>query len=180
MTPRVLRPTLHASTALVLLTLLDSWQLLKLTLLAGGAVSLVVEAARLGSPAVATGLRRLAPVFRPSETRRPSGAAWLFVAYALVAWLPPPAPAAGVLAGALADPAAALVGTRWGGGAAKSWPGTIAALAVASLALLAWGVPLPVALAGGGLGAALERWSGPFDDNLLIAPGVGLIVWLLV
>jgi dolichol kinase len=179
-TPRVLRSALHASTALALLTLLDSWQLLKLTLLAGGAAALVVETVRLRSPAVAGGLQRLVPVFRAPEARRPSGAAWLFVAYALVAWLPAPAPAAGLLAGALADPAAALVGGRWGGGAAKSWPGTIAALLVGALALLAWGLPAPAAVAGGAFGAALERWSGPFNDNLLIAPGVGLVVWLLV
>ena len=179
MTPRLLRPALHASTALLLFTLLDSWQLLKLTLLAGGVVTLIVETARLASPVVADGLRRLVPVFRAPEGRRPSGAAWLFVAYALVAWLPPPAPAAAVLAGALADPAAALVGSRWGGGAAKSWPGTVAALVVASGALLVWGLPASTALAAGALGAALERWPGPFDDNLLIAPGVGLIVWLL-
>ena len=42
MTPRVLRSLLHASTALVLLTLLDSPQLLKLTLLAGGIAAMVV------------------------------------------------------------------------------------------------------------------------------------------
>lgn len=179
MTPRLLRPVLHASTALLLLSLLDSWRLLKLVLLAGGVVALAVETARLASPAVAGGMRRLVPVFRSAEARRPSGAAWLFVAYALVAWLPPPAPAAGVLAGALADPAAALVGGRWGGGAAKSWPGTAAAFAVGALALLAWGLPPLTALAGGAVGAALERGSGPFDDNLLIAPGVGLLVWLL-
>ena len=35
------------------------------------------------------------------------------------------------------------------------------------------------AAAAAALGAALERWSGPVNDNLLIAPGVGLIVWLL-
>jgi dolichol kinase len=179
-TPRVLRSALHASTALLLLTLLDSWQLLKLTLLAAGATALVVETVRLSSPAVAGGLRRLVPVFRDAEGQRPSGAAWLFVAYALAAWLPPPASAAAVLAGALADPAAALVGGRWGAGVAKSWPGTAAALAVGTAALLAWGLPVSAALAGGVLGAALERWPGPFDDNLLIAPGVGLVVWLLL
>jgi dolichol kinase len=179
-TPRVLRPALHASTALVLLTLFRSWHLLRLTLLAGGLVALVVETVRLGRPGVAAGFERLVPVFRATEARRPSGAGWLFVAYALVAWLPPPAPAAGVLAGALADPAAALVGGRWGRGPGKSWPGTIAALVVGSGVLLAWGLPLRAALAGGALGAVLERWSGPSNDNLLIAPGVGLAVWLLV
>jgi dolichol kinase len=178
--PRVLRPALHASTALLLLTLLDSWHLLKLTLIAAGAAALVVETARLSSPAVAGGLCRLVPVFRDAEARRPSGAGWLFVAYALAAWLPPPAPAAGLLVGALADPAAALVGGRWGAGVAKSWPGTAAALIVGTGALLAWGLPAPAALAGGVVGAALERWPGPFDDNLLIAPAVGLVAWLLL
>ena len=54
-----------------------------------------------------------------------------------------------------------------------------AALVAGSVALLAWGLPVHAALAGGALGAAGERWSGPCNDNILIAPGVGLVVWLL-
>ena len=179
MTPRVLRSVLHASTALLLLTLFHSWHWLRVALVSAGIVALVVEVVRLSSPAAGETLRRLVPVFRPGEARRPSGAAWLFVAYALVAWLPAPAPAAGVMAGALVDPAAALVGGRWGAPAAKSWSGTVAALVTGILVLLAMGLPLRTALAGGVLGAGLERWSGPVNDNLLIAPGVGLLVWLL-
>jgi dolichol kinase len=177
--PRVLRPLLHAATALVLLTLLDSWWLLQATVLVGGAAAVLVETLRLTSPVVRDGLSRLVPVFRVSEARRPSGAAWLFVAYALVSWLPPPVPAAAILVGALADPAAALVGGTWGRGAPKSWYGTVAALAVGLTAVMAVGLPVTVAVAAGALGAAAERWPGRFDDNLLIAPAVGLVVWAL-
>jgi hypothetical protein len=42
------------------------------------------------------------------------------------------------------------------------------------------GIPL-VAVVGGAVGAmALERWSGPLNDNLVVAPGAALIVWLLL
>jgi len=97
----------------------------------------------------------------------------------MTAWMPAPAPAAAVLAGALADPAAALVGGRFGRGQPKSWPGTVAALVVATVALWLIGIAPAVAGAAGLAAAALERWSGPVDDNLLIAPGVGLVVWWL-
>ena len=70
MTPRVLRPLLHASTALVLLTLLDSPKLLKLTLLAGGIAPLVVETVPPRSPAVAGGLERPGPGAPPARGAR--------------------------------------------------------------------------------------------------------------
>jgi len=174
-----LRPLLHAGTALLLLTLLQSWQLLRAVLLLGGLAAVAFEALRLGQPAVRELAGRLVPVFRPDEAARPSGAAWLFVGYALAAWMPPPAPAAAVLAGALADPAAALVGGRFGGGRAKSWPGTIAAFGAATAALWIFGIPPLAAAAAGAAAAALEHWPGPVNDNLLVAPGVGLMVWWL-
>lgn len=176
----LLRPLLHASTALLLLTLLGSWGLLRGVLLAAGLAAVGFEAVRLGVPSVRELVAKLVPVFRPEEARRPSGAGWLVVSYALVAWLPPPAPLAAVLAGALADPAAAMVGRRLGGGVAKSWPGTLAAFVVGTGALWLGGIAPAAATVAGVVAAALERWPGPFDDNLLIAPGVGLTVWWLV
>ncbi len=174
-----LRPLLHAGTALLLLTLLESWQLLRAVLLLGGVAAVAFEALRLSQPRVRDLAGRLVPVFRPSEAARPSGAAWLFLGYALVAWMPPPAPAAAVLAGALADPAAALVGGRFGGGLPKSWPGTIAAFGVAAAASWGFGISPLAAVGAGVAAAALERWPGPVNDNLLVAPGVGLMVWWL-
>jgi dolichol kinase len=119
------------------------------------------------------------PVFRPREASRVSGAAWLGVGYAVAAWLPPPGPVAGILAGALADPAASWAGGKWGGGVRKSWPGTVAAGAVTAVAAAMVGIAVPVALGAGLAGAALERWAGPLDDNLVVAPGVAGLVALL-
>lgn len=174
-----LRALLHAATALLLVTLLHSWQAFRGTLVLGGLAAVAVEALRLSRPQIRDLLARWVPVFRPHEAARPSGAGWLFVSFALTAWMPAPAPAAAVLAGALADPAAALVGGRFGGGLAKSWPGTVAALTVAAGALWLAGIPPLAAGAAGLVAAALERWSGPVNDNLLVAPGVGLVVWWL-
>ena len=28
------------------------------------------------------------------------------------------------------------------------------------------------------VGTALERWPGPINDNLLVAPGVACVVWI--
>ena len=179
MTARWLRPLLHAATALLLLTLLQSWQALRGTLVLVGLLAVAFETLRLSRTDVRDFAARWVPVFRPQEAGRPSGAVWLFVGYALAAWMPVPAPAAAVVAGALADPAAALVGGRFGRGRPKSWLGTAAALAVAAGGLWLLGLP-PLAVAGGGLAAAaLERWPGPINDNLLVAPGVGLVVWWL-
>jgi dolichol kinase len=174
-----LRPLLHATTAFLLLTLLQSWQALRAALVMVGLLAVVFEALRLSRPGVRDLAARWVPVFRPQEARRPSGAAWLFVGYALAAWMPAPAPVAAVLAGALADPAAALMGGRFGRGRPKSWPGSAAALAIAVLALWLAGIPPLAAAAGGLAAAALERWSGPVNDNLVVAPGVGLVVWWL-
>lgn len=174
-----LRPLLHAGTALLLLALLASWQALRGVLVVAGLAAVAFEALRLSLPVVRDLAACWVPVFRPYETGRPSGAGWLFVGYALAAWMPAPAPAAAVLAGALADPAAALVGGRFGRGLPKSWPGTVAAFAVAAGALWVFGIPARAAALAGLAAAALERWSGRVDDNLLIPPGVGLIVWWL-
>lgn len=179
MTPGGLRALLHASTALLLVALVQSWQALRAALVVAAVAAVAFEAVRLTRPAVGAWTARWVPVFRPHEAARPSGAAWLFVGYALAAWMPAPAPAAAVLAGALADPAAALVGGWLGWGQPKSWPGSAAAFVVAAVPVWALGLA-PVSAGAAGLAAlALERWSGPLNDNLLIAPGVGLVVWWL-
>jgi len=174
-----LRPLIHAGTALMLLALLVSWQALRGVMVLAGLAAVAFEALRLSRPAVRDLAARWVPVFRPHEAGRPSGAGWLFVGYALAAWMPAPAPGAALLAGALADPAAAVVGGRLGRGRRKSWPGTVAALVVAAGALWLLGIPARAAAAAGVAAAALERWSGSLDDNLLIPPGVGLVVWWL-
>jgi dolichol kinase len=112
----VLRRLLHAATAALLLLSLHSLTALRIGTLVVATAAFGLELARLRSPAVRQRLARLFPVFRPRETTRLSGAAWLALGYAVAAWFPPPGPAAGILAGALADPAGSWIGGRWGGG----------------------------------------------------------------
>ena len=83
---------------------------------------------------------------------------------------------AGVLVGALADPAASLVGARFGARTGKSLVGSGAFVVVAFAILLSLGMSIGTVLAAGVLGAVAERWPGRLDDNLLIAPVVALVV----
>jgi dolichol kinase len=175
-----LRRLAHAGTAVVLLLVpAFSWTHLRWTLTAGALLAVVADAIRLTNPEFRTWVERAVPLFRPSEAHRLSGAACLALAYAVAAWFPPPVPAAAILVGALADPAASWIGSRAGGGARKSWPGTGAAWAAGVLALLGLGYTWPVAGGVAAVGAGLERWSIAWDDNLAVAPGVGLVVFLL-
>lgn len=174
------RRLIHASTTLLLLIALQwSWTALRVVLAAGVPVILLLELARLRVPALAAWLAARVPVFRSGESRTVSGAVWLWIGYALASWFPPPAALGGILAGAVADPAASLIGSRWGGGAPKSWPGTAAAVAVAGATLGIAGLGWRAALAGALAGGALERWCRSLDDNLVVAPGVAAALWLL-
>jgi dolichol kinase len=174
-----LRRSLHAATAALALLWLVSPAALRLATLGVALAALAFEGGRLGIPGFHRWIWTRLPVFRPHEASRLSGAAWLAVGYAVAAWLPAPGPVAGILAGALADPAAAWVGGTWGRGRRKSWPGTAAAGVVAAAAGAVAGLTVPGALVAGLVGAALERWPGPFDDNLLLAPGVAGVAALL-
>jgi len=140
----------------------------------------LLEVLRLRVPAVGRGLSALVPVYRDHERDRPSGAMWLAVGYAVAAWVPHPAAVlAGLLAGGLADPTGALVGSRYGGGARKSLAGSVTVGVVTLLAALASGLPR-AAVVGAALAAmAVERWPGPFDDNLLVAPATALAAFAL-
>lgn len=179
MNPAVLRPLLHVSSAAILLLALWSWDALRLVLTAGGAAALAFEALRLRVPTFRDWLAALVPVFRPREAEQVSGAAWLALGYAAVSWLPAPAPGAAILTAALADPAGAIVGARFGRGERKSWPGTAAVGVTALLALSALGWPWLSVLGGATVAAVVERWSAPLDDNLVVPIAVGVAVWSL-
>ncbi len=176
------RRLLHSSTALfLLLNLLDIPGLLRAVLSVGAVVAVVVDSMRMVKPRFGRLVKRLVPVFRHSEATQLSGASWLMVGLAAAAWFPHPAATAGILAGALADPAASQVGSTIARpDAGKSWVGTAAAAAVAALVLLPTGVPLAAVLCGAVAAATLERWPGPFNDNLVVAPGVALVVWIAI
>jgi dolichol kinase len=143
------------------------------------ATAVLLEVVRLRVPAVRQGLAAVVPVYRERERQRPSGAMWLALGYAVTAWVPPHAAVAGILAGGLADPAGAVVGSSFGGGAPKSRPGSLAVALTAALAVRVSGTPWTAAAVAGAVAAIVERWSAPIDDNLMVAPAVGLAVALL-
>jgi len=174
------RRCLHVSTALLpLLVPLERYGTLRAALLWGVPLVLGLELLRLGFPPVAAWLAATIPVFRPSEANRLSGAAWLWLGFAVAVLFAPLAARGGMVVSALADPAASWIGGRWGKGAAKSWVGSAVVLIVGGLTLAGLGFDLRAVAAAGAGAAAIERWSRPLDDNLVLAPGVAAILWIL-
>jgi dolichol kinase len=158
---------------------LASWTVLRVTVVAVAIGALVFEIVRLRVPRVRARLAQLVPVYRSHEGRRPSGAMWLSVGYAIATLFPAPAPAAGILVGGLADPAASLVGSHGGGVGQKTLRGSVAHLVVGVAALMALRLPWSTALGLGLLATAVERWSGPLDDNVTVPLVVSAAVTLL-
>ncbi len=182
MTRPNLRRLIHASSSLVLLAVLVSGELLRHLLLAALIAMAALELARLRSKLFGEKLHKLVPVYRATEESRVSGAGWLTLGYAVASWFPLPAPVVGILAGALADPAASAIGSRGSGGGGarevKTVAGTLAALVVTFVLCAAVGLAWTNCLAAGITAAALERWP-VLDDNLVVAPGVAAVVWVL-
>lgn len=176
------RRLLHLSSGgLALIAPLTSWSLLRVVLASAAVLVVLHEIVRLRVPAVDAWLRGTLPVYRPRERTRPSGAMWLLIGYALAALSAPPAPAAGILVAACADPAASLVGS-WGGSpapGAKTLRGSVTHWLVAAgvLALLGW--PWSAVLLGASIASLAERWSLGLDDNLLVPPATALTVMLV-
>jgi len=178
--PSAARRLLHAATGLLLLLVpLTSWGVLRAALVAAAILAAGAEIARLRSKRFGALLARAVPVFRARETSRPSGAMWLAVGYALASLVPPPAPAAGLLVGALADPAAAWAGSAWGRGNGKTLAGSAVHLVVAAAVLYGVGCSVTAVAVGATLATALERWPLGLDDNLLVAPVTALTAALL-
>jgi dolichol kinase len=174
-----LRRLLHASTAGILgVLMLGSWSAIRWSVTTIAALAVAVDTMRILVPAMHAWLAGWLPVFRPREARAWSGAAWLWVGYAIAIWMPAPAGAGAILATALADPTAATVGS-YVGTAPKTWWGTGSHffVGVACMSVLGWGM-VP-ALAGAALGSTLERWPGPFNDNLVAPVGVAAALWVL-
>lgn len=176
MTAPDLRRVLHAATAAVALLVFVSPTALRLGTAYLAVTMLVVEAVRLRSGPAAAALGRWIPVYRERERRRPSGALWLFLAYAGCAWFPAPAAVAGILAGGLADPAGSAVGSRFGRGSGKTLAGSAAVAAVAVVGIRVAGAPWQAAVVAGVAAAAAERLGGPIDDNLVVAPVAAAVV----
>ena len=145
------------------------------------AAAAAAEAARLLSRRAAAALTRVSGgTFRPAESRVPSGAATLAVGYALAWWLFPPAVAeTAIVVTAVADPAAAVVGSRLGRGASKSIAGSLACAGAAALALAAFRVGPSALVAAAVCAAVAERapWRGM--DNIAVPLLVGaLLRWM--
>jgi dolichol kinase len=149
---------------------------------------LALERARLRSARFADALDRALPgVFRPAERGRLSGAFLLVVGDTMASALfSARAAAAGILALAAGDAAAALVGRLWarrhgreGGG--RTWAGSLACFVVTAgvVALVVPGSGAVVAVAAL-TAAGLERWDPWGADNVLVPVGVALVVELLV
>lgn len=180
MTAPSVRRLMHAATGTTLLLVpVVSWQLLRAVLIALAAVAVAVEVVRLRSPRFREMLAHRVPVFRAREAGRPSGAMWLAVGYALAALTPLPGPTAGILVGAVADPAAAWVGSRSGPTGQKTGLGSATHFVVATALLLGLGCGWLTSVAAAVVATVLERWPLGLDDNLLVAPATALTVVLL-
>lgn len=175
-----LRRVMHVGSAAALLALpLGSWGLLRTCVVSASVLFLALDLIRRSSLTMGSFVRKVLPVYRDSEDRRLSGATWLGVGYTLATLLPPPAPVAGILVCAVADPTASLVGA-WGRSAGrKSLRGSLAALAAAAVVLALLALPVTTVVVGALVAASLERWSGPVNDNLTVPPATALVVWLI-
>jgi dolichol kinase len=141
-----------------------------------------MEIARRQSPAVNDRLMALfSPVAHPQERHRVNSSTWYVSALLLLAlFAPRPAAEVGVLVLGVADPAAGLVGRRFGRTrllAGRSLEGSLAFALVGALVAGAWlaltaVLPLPslavVAFAAGITGALAELGSTRLDDNFTI------------
>ena len=182
MSSATVRRLLHASSALVLLPIFfGSPDIVRNGLMGCAALAVMLDSLRVTRPAFGAFIVDLVPVFRASESTKLSGATWLCIGYALASWFPHPAVTAGILAGAFADPAASWAGSTVANPSTKkTWVGSGAAAVVAAVVLLTTGIPLVAVVGGAAAAMVLERWSGPLNDNLVVAPGVALLIWLFL
>lgn len=141
-----------------------------------------MEIARRQSPAVNERLMRLfSPIAHAGERHRVNSGTWFITALVLMALVAPlRAAEVGVVVLALADPAAGLIGRKFGRirlRARRSLEGSLAFLVAGTAAALAaltafHAVPLParflVALAAATAGAVAEIGITRLDDNLTI------------
>ena len=127
--------------------------------------------------------RSFARILDPKDLRGWNGSTLYFAGCALAATLFAPTAAwGGILALAVGDSSAAIVGSsvrspRWGR-VSLAGSGACALLATVAIVLLR-AFDWPVALAGGIAAALLEAFSGSKMDNLTMPVGVALVLHLL-
>lgn len=141
---------------------------------------LLFDLGRHRSPALQDLFRtKLRLLLDEKDIRGLNGSTLYFCGCALAVALFPKGPAcAGILALALGDPSAALVGSsvrspRWG---RVSLAGSVACFVAATLAAR-WYFPWPVALVGGAAATLLEAVAGSKLDNLCIPLGSALATY---
>lgn len=120
----------------------------------------------------------LAPTAHPFERRAVTSGTWYATSFAILAWTVPPATvAASIAVLAFGDPAASIVGRRWGRvrlGGRRTLEGSLALLALGAAAafgvLALFGIFDPtLPLVAGAAGMLAELGSrGRLDDNLTI------------
>jgi dolichol kinase len=184
----VSRTTFHVASGVVSLALLrlapERWWLIAIS----GSIAAsgyVMEISRRRSEAVNARLMRLfSAIAHPHERHRVNSSTWYVSALLLMAIaFPLRAAELGVIVLALADPAAGIVGRKWGRTslrANRSLEGTITFALVAFCVSVAWmvlmqGAAWPAALATGSVvaavGAAVELVSTRIDDNFGVPVG---------
>lgn len=160
----------------------------------------LAETSRRYSPGVNEAMMKVfAPIAHPHEHHRINSASWYTIAIFGLAWFASTMAASiALLVLALADPAAGIIGRRFGrhrirggrsleGSATFVLVGTLAALLVlaAYYPAVAFLPALAMALAGAVSGAVAEIWSGTWlDDNLTVplgvAAGVALAAYFVI
>jgi dolichol kinase len=179
-----------ALTALALIHWLPSRAWLIGVSVAFAASGWTMEIVRRRSPAANQRLMALfAPVAHPHERHGINSSTWYCTALVLLAlFAPVRAAELGVLVLGLADPAAGLIGRRFGRTrlrANRSLEGSVGFVVVGALAAGAWlaiayGMALPalavLAVVGGLAGALIELGSTKLDDNFTIPVTVALAV----
>ena len=184
--PQPWRRVFHAASGTILVLVFLAGGFRDRTLLAALGALLVVlvllDLIRLAIPEVnRLFFRSFTQLASPREATRPASSTWYVLGILLTLILfPRHAALGGILVLALADPAASLVGQRWGRRklGAGTVEGSLVFTVVAFGALTPW-VPWPQALGAALLTAGIEALPWPVDDNLsvpLVAAGALLLL----
>jgi dolichol kinase len=179
------RRIFHAANGIVIVLALTTVPIGHWTALGLLGAALVVMAlmdwVRMGNPQLNHLFFRTFPsLVSPREASKVASSTWYALGVVLALLLFPRQEAlAGILVLALADPAAGLVGRRWG-----RWPfgagtleGSAAFVAVAFVVILPF-APWWAAMAAAVVAALVERTPWPLDDNLLVPVTVAAVLHL--
>ena len=146
------------------------------------AFALILDALRLFDPKLnVLFFQAFSPLASPREARKIASSTWYALSVFLVLLLfPKPYAMAGILVLAWADPAASVVGQRWGRipFLAGTVRGTTTFLFVALCALLLF-VPWKMALATAVVSALVEAAPTNLDDNLIVPITVAGVLLLI-